>query len=188
MPFPIPYPITPPTCPLSSCLDTELCDFSRKFWDSLPPDFPQKAPLLKLSLGITLPLCQGQGGRGREIAAQGQSGAERMLFPRKARGAPTPSRSSVRAGSFLNSISCASAASPILSSALGSIFSKWDLPVFTLPFNIMVTLYLAATGPYNLFFPTTLLQPASSVPNITWSEVQVPLVGTVEGGRQQTQC
>uniref|UniRef100_A0A8D1QVH7 Urea transporter 1 n=1 Tax=Sus scrofa TaxID=9823 RepID=A0A8D1QVH7_PIG len=65
---------------------------------------------------------------------------------------------------------------PILSSALGSIFSKWDLPVFTLPFNIAVTLYLAATGPYNLFFPTTLLQPASSVPNITWSEVQVPLL------------
>ncbi|XP_070277183.1 urea transporter 2 isoform X2 [Myotis yumanensis] len=69
-----------------------------------------------------------------------------------------------------------SMACPILSSALGSIFSKWDLPVFTLPFNIMVTLYLAATGPYNLFFPTTLLQPASSVPNITWSEIQVPLL------------
>ncbi|KAM5220913.1 urea transporter 2 isoform 2-T5 [Hipposideros larvatus] len=65
---------------------------------------------------------------------------------------------------------------PILSSALGTIFSKWDLPVFTLPFNIIVTLYLAATGHYNLFFPTTLLQPASSVPNITWSEVQVPLL------------
>uniref|UniRef100_A0A8C3X4M1 Urea transporter 1 n=1 Tax=Catagonus wagneri TaxID=51154 RepID=A0A8C3X4M1_9CETA len=65
---------------------------------------------------------------------------------------------------------------PILSSALGSIFSKWDLPVFTLPFNIAVTLYLAATGPCNLFFPTTLVEPASSVPNITWSEVQVPLL------------
>ncbi|XP_074196141.1 urea transporter 2 isoform X3 [Rhinolophus sinicus] len=69
-----------------------------------------------------------------------------------------------------------SMACPILSSALGTIFSKWDLPVFTLPFNITVTLYLAATGHYNLFFPTTLLQPASSVPNITWSEVQVPLL------------
>ncbi|XP_026254395.2 urea transporter 2 [Urocitellus parryii] len=65
---------------------------------------------------------------------------------------------------------------PILSSALSTIFSKWDLPVFTLPFNIAVTLYLAATGHYNLFFPTMLLQPASSVPNITWSEVQVPLL------------
>ncbi|XP_019842027.2 urea transporter 2 isoform X1 [Bos indicus] len=65
---------------------------------------------------------------------------------------------------------------PILSSALGTIFSKWDLPVFTLPFNIAVTLYLAATGHYNLFFPTTLLQPVSSVPNITWSEIQVPLL------------
>ncbi|KAF3829843.1 hypothetical protein GH733_001794 [Mirounga leonina] len=72
---------------------------------------------------------------------------------------------------IMMSMSC-----PILSSALGTIFSKWDLPVFTLPFNIAVTLYLAATGHYNLFFPTTLLQPASSTPNITWSEVQVPLL------------
>uniref|UniRef100_A0A8I3MKK9 Urea transporter 1 n=1 Tax=Canis lupus familiaris TaxID=9615 RepID=A0A8I3MKK9_CANLF len=72
---------------------------------------------------------------------------------------------------IIMSMSC-----PILSSALGTILSKWDLPVFTLPFNIAVTLYLAATGHYNLFFPTTLLQPASSVPNITWSEVQVPLL------------
>nr|XP_015295417.2 urea transporter 2 [Macaca fascicularis] len=72
---------------------------------------------------------------------------------------------------IIMSMSC-----PILSSALGTIFSKWDLPVFTLPFNITVTLYLAATGHYNLFFPTTLLQPASATPNITWSEVQVPLL------------
>lgn len=42
----------------------------------------------------------------------------------------------------MNSISCASAISPILSSALGTIFSKWDLPVFTLPFNIAVKSYL----------------------------------------------
>lgn len=66
--------------------------------------------------------------------------------------------------------------SPVLSSALNSIFSKWDLPVFTLPFNIAVTLYLAATGHYNLFFPTTLVEPVSSVPNITWTEIEVPLV------------
>ncbi|XP_051019665.1 urea transporter 2 [Acomys russatus] len=65
---------------------------------------------------------------------------------------------------------------PILSSALSTVFSKWDLPVFTLPFNIAVTLYLAATGHYNLFFPTTLLQPAAATPNITWSDVQVPLL------------
>ncbi|XP_071586907.1 urea transporter 2-like [Heliangelus exortis] len=69
-----------------------------------------------------------------------------------------------------------SMACPILSSALGSIFSKWDLPVFTLPFNIAVTLYLAATGHYNPFFPTTLIQPVASVPNITWSAINVPLL------------
>ncbi|XP_058412549.1 urea transporter 2 [Diceros bicornis minor] len=72
---------------------------------------------------------------------------------------------------IIMSMSC-----PILSSALGTIFSKWDLPVLTLPFNIAVTLYLAATGHYNLFFPTTILQPVSSMPNITWSKVQVPLL------------
>ncbi|XP_044513774.1 urea transporter 2 isoform X3 [Gracilinanus agilis] len=65
---------------------------------------------------------------------------------------------------------------PLLSSALSSIFSKWDLPVFTLPFNIAVSLYMAATGHYNLFFPTTLVQPITSVPNITWSEIEVPLL------------
>lgn len=66
--------------------------------------------------------------------------------------------------------------SPVLSSALNSIFSQWDLPVFTLPFNIAITLYLAATGHYNLFFPTTLVEPVSSVPNITWTEMEMPLV------------
>ncbi|XP_034630622.1 urea transporter 2 isoform X4 [Trachemys scripta elegans] len=69
-----------------------------------------------------------------------------------------------------------SMACPVLSSALGSVFRKWDLPVFTLPFNIAVSLYLAATGHYNLFFPTTLIQPVTSVPNITWSEIEVPLL------------
>ncbi|XP_078530865.1 urea transporter 1 isoform X3 [Lissotriton helveticus] len=65
---------------------------------------------------------------------------------------------------------------PILSSALASIFSKWDLPVFTLPFNIAVCLHMAATGHYNVFFPTVLFEPISAVPNITWSNVEVPLL------------
>ncbi|TFK08072.1 Urea transporter 2 [Platysternon megacephalum] len=69
-----------------------------------------------------------------------------------------------------------SMACPVLSSALGSVFRKWDLPVFTLPFNIAVSLYLSATGHYNLFFPTTLIQPVTSVPNSTWSEIEVPLL------------
>ncbi|CAM4554322.1 unnamed protein product [Lepidochelys olivacea] len=69
-----------------------------------------------------------------------------------------------------------SMACPVLSGALGSVFSKWDLPVLTLPFNIAMSLYLAATGYYNLFFPTTLIQPVTSVLNITWSEIEVPLL------------
>uniref|UniRef100_A0A8B9G9R0 Urea transporter n=1 Tax=Amazona collaria TaxID=241587 RepID=A0A8B9G9R0_9PSIT len=74
---------------------------------------------------------------------------------------------------LLPPVTVISMACPILSSALGSIFSKWDLPVFTLPFNIAVTLYLAATGHYNPFFPTTLIKPVESVPNITWSAINL---------------
>uniref|UniRef100_A0A8C3UN62 Urea transporter n=1 Tax=Catharus ustulatus TaxID=91951 RepID=A0A8C3UN62_CATUS len=77
---------------------------------------------------------------------------------------------------LLPPVAVISAACPVLSSALGAIFSKWDLPVFTLPFNIAVTLYLAATGHYNPFFPTTLIKPVAAVPNITWSDINVPLV------------
>ncbi|NXH02711.1 UT2 protein, partial [Loxia leucoptera] len=77
---------------------------------------------------------------------------------------------------LLPPVAVISMACPVLSSALGSIFSKWDLPVFTLPFNIAVTLYLAATGHYNPFFPTTLIKPVAAVPNITWSDINVPLL------------
>ncbi|NXV23945.1 UT2 protein, partial [Cepphus grylle] len=77
---------------------------------------------------------------------------------------------------LLPPVAVISMACPILSSALGSVFSKWDLPVLTLPFNIAVTLYLAATGHYNPFFPTTLIKPVSSAPNITWSAINVPLL------------
>ncbi|XP_064152825.1 urea transporter 2 [Anguilla rostrata] len=66
-----------------------------------------------------------------------------------------------------------SMACPIVSSALASINSRWDLPVFTLPFNILVCLHMVATGHYNHYFPQVLIQPRSSLPNITWSEVDV---------------
>ncbi|XP_054842732.1 urea transporter 1 [Eublepharis macularius] len=72
---------------------------------------------------------------------------------------------------FLMSTTC-----PLFTGALTAIFSKWDLPVFTLPFNMALTVYLGATGHYNLFLPSTLIQPATSVPNITWSEIQVHLL------------
>ncbi|NXD05617.1 UT2 protein, partial [Certhia familiaris] len=83
---------------------------------------------------------------------------------------------------LLPPVAVISMACPVLSSALGSIFSKWDLPVFTLPFNIAVTLYLAATGHYNPFFPTTLIKPVAAVPNITWSDINVPLVSFTPTG------
>uniref|UniRef100_A0A8C1VWF7 Solute carrier family 14 member 2 n=1 Tax=Cyprinus carpio TaxID=7962 RepID=A0A8C1VWF7_CYPCA len=52
-----------------------------------------------------------------------------------------------------------SMACPIVSSALASINSRWDLPVFTLPFNILVCLHMVATGHYNHHFPQVLFQP-----------------------------
>uniref|UniRef100_A0A7N6F8I1 Solute carrier family 14 member 2 n=1 Tax=Anabas testudineus TaxID=64144 RepID=A0A7N6F8I1_ANATE len=62
---------------------------------------------------------------------------------------------------------------PVVSSALASINSRWDLPVFTLPFNILVCLHMVATGHYNPYFPQVLIQPRSQMPNITWAEVNV---------------
>ncbi|TMS04123.1 Urea transporter 2 [Larimichthys crocea] len=63
---------------------------------------------------------------------------------------------------------------PVVSSALASINSRWDLPVFTLPFNILVCLHMVATGHFNHHFPQVLIQPRSELPNITWSEIDVP--------------
>ncbi|XP_054439559.1 urea transporter 1 [Pteronotus mesoamericanus] len=60
---------------------------------------------------------------------------------------------------------------PFFSSGLNSVFAKWELPVFTLPFNMAVTMYFSATGHYNPFFPVTLITPVTSVPNVTWSEL-----------------
>ncbi|KAM6475084.1 urea transporter 1 isoform 2-T3 [Liasis olivaceus] len=62
---------------------------------------------------------------------------------------------------------------PIFTSALGLLLSKWDLPVFTLPFNLALSLFIGATGHYNSFFPTTLIEPTTSLPNASWSEVHV---------------
>lgn len=61
--------------------------------------------------------------------------------------------------------------SPVFSSALNSVLSKWDLPVFTLPFNMALSMYLSATGHYNPFFPSTLITPVTSVPNVTWPDL-----------------
>ncbi|ELW69385.1 Urea transporter 1 [Tupaia chinensis] len=68
-------------------------------------------------------------------------------------------------------VSAMSMTCPIFSSALNSVFCKWDLPVFTLPFNMALSMYLAATGHYNSFFPGKLFAPVTSVSNVTWSEL-----------------
>ncbi|XP_040840894.1 urea transporter 1 isoform X1 [Ochotona curzoniae] len=68
-------------------------------------------------------------------------------------------------------ISVVSMTCPIFSSALNSVFSKWDLPVFTFPFNMALSMYLSATGHYNPFFPSSLITPVTSVPEVTWSNL-----------------
>ncbi|XP_078252323.1 urea transporter 2 isoform X2 [Rhinoraja longicauda] len=71
---------------------------------------------------------------------------------------------------FVMSVVC-----PLLSSALTSVMEKWDLPVFTLPFNIAVWMYLAATR-HNIYLPQNVIQPINSPPNYTWSELNVPML------------
>uniref|UniRef100_A0A8C5K6U9 Urea transporter n=1 Tax=Jaculus jaculus TaxID=51337 RepID=A0A8C5K6U9_JACJA len=68
-------------------------------------------------------------------------------------------------------VSAMSMTCPIFSSALSSVLGKWDLPVFTLPFNMALSMYLSATGHYNNFFPSKLFTPVTSVPNITWPDL-----------------
>ncbi|XP_070592529.1 urea transporter 1 isoform X2 [Erythrolamprus reginae] len=65
---------------------------------------------------------------------------------------------------------------PLFTSALSSLFSKWDLPVLTLPFNLALSLFLGATGHYNSFFPTTLIEPTAFLPNISWSDAQTTML------------
>lgn len=68
-------------------------------------------------------------------------------------------------------VSVMSMTCPIFSSGLNSVFGKWDIPIFTLPFNMALTMYLSATGHYNPFFPIKLFKPITSVPNVTWSDL-----------------
>uniref|UniRef100_A0A8C7Y6R3 Urea transporter n=1 Tax=Oryzias sinensis TaxID=183150 RepID=A0A8C7Y6R3_9TELE len=48
---------------------------------------------------------------------------------------------------------------PVVSSALSAITSKWDVPIFTLPFNILICLHISATGAAHPFFPQVDFQP-----------------------------
>ncbi|KAK5851570.1 hypothetical protein PBY51_023116 [Eleginops maclovinus] len=48
---------------------------------------------------------------------------------------------------------------PVVSSALSSVAGKWDLPIFTLPFNILLCLHVAATGVNHPYFPEVDFKP-----------------------------
>ncbi|XP_078075686.1 urea transporter 2-like isoform X2 [Mustelus asterias] len=64
---------------------------------------------------------------------------------------------------------------PVISSALAAVMGRWELPVFTLPFNIAVGLFMAATGHNNQHFPQVFIEPVTSQ-NITWSDLNVPML------------
>ncbi|XP_047425493.1 urea transporter 2-like isoform X2 [Mugil cephalus] len=65
---------------------------------------------------------------------------------------------------------------PVVSSALSSVSSKWDLPIFTLPFNILVCLHIAATGATHPYFPQVDIKPNNHLPplNDTIQSVKIP--------------
>uniref|UniRef100_A0A3B3H4S1 Urea transporter n=1 Tax=Oryzias latipes TaxID=8090 RepID=A0A3B3H4S1_ORYLA len=47
---------------------------------------------------------------------------------------------------------------PVVSSALSAITSKWDVPIFTLPFNILICLHSSTMGAAHPFFPQVCCQ------------------------------
>ncbi|XP_048450397.1 urea transporter 2-like [Rhincodon typus] len=65
---------------------------------------------------------------------------------------------------------------PVLSSALASVMEKWDLPIFTLPFNIILSMFMAATGHNNQHFPQVLIQPVTGPFNVTWADLSVTML------------
>ncbi|XP_076991690.1 urea transporter 1 isoform X2 [Tamandua tetradactyla] len=84
-------------------------------------------------------------------------------------------------------VSVMSMTCPVFSSALNSVFSRWDLPIFTLPFNMALSMYLSATGHYNPFFPGKLFTPIDSVPNVTWYDLSaLKLLKSLPVGVSQT--
>ncbi|XP_026153599.1 urea transporter 1-like [Mastacembelus armatus] len=80
---------------------------------------------------------------------------------------------------------------PVVSSALSSVANKWDLPIFTFPFNILMYLHIAATGASHPYFPELDIQPSNhlhslndSMENLSISQLflSVPVgVGQVYG-------
>uniref|UniRef100_A0A8C7Y8X6 Urea transporter n=1 Tax=Oryzias sinensis TaxID=183150 RepID=A0A8C7Y8X6_9TELE len=59
---------------------------------------------------------------------------------------------------------------PVVSSALSAITSKWDVPIFTLPFNILICLHISATGAAHPFFPQVCCQ-FQEIPIINFSSI-----------------
>uniref|UniRef100_UPI00358E19FD LOW QUALITY PROTEIN: urea transporter 2-like n=1 Tax=Myxine glutinosa TaxID=7769 RepID=UPI00358E19FD len=64
-------------------------------------------------------------------------------------------------------------ASTLVASALGKFLGTWELPALTLPFNVAVTIFIAATGHYNAHFPAVLIRPPSNSYNVSWDDLNV---------------
>uniref|UniRef100_A0A3Q3W1P1 Urea transporter n=1 Tax=Mola mola TaxID=94237 RepID=A0A3Q3W1P1_MOLML len=59
--------------------------------------------------------------------------------------------------------------------ALSSVASRWDLPIFTLPFNILACLHVAATGVNHPYFPEVQCSPAIQTRKHTQCRLEINL-------------
>uniref|UniRef100_A0A3B3BTE1 Urea transporter n=1 Tax=Oryzias melastigma TaxID=30732 RepID=A0A3B3BTE1_ORYME len=65
---------------------------------------------------------------------------------------------------------------PVVSSALSAITTKWDVPIFTLPFNILICLHIAATGATHPFFSQVCWETNSGRRNTSWHNTDLHAV------------
>nr|XP_033932704.1 urea transporter 1-like [Pseudochaenichthys georgianus] len=71
---------------------------------------------------------------------------------------------------------------PVVSSALSSLLGKWDLPILTLPFNILLFVHVAATGGHHPYFPQALAAPHQDIYSGLWGYNSVLSCIAIGGG------
>ncbi|XP_063049738.1 urea transporter 1 [Engraulis encrasicolus] len=77
-----------------------------------------------------------------------------------------------------------------LFSGLAPLLDKWDLPVAVFPFNMVIVLFLSATGPHNAYFPHYPATPPGATEDLNHTMLDVPqlLQGVVLGVGQIYAC
>ncbi|XP_041925689.1 urea transporter 1 [Alosa sapidissima] len=77
-----------------------------------------------------------------------------------------------------------------LFSGLAPLLDRWDLPVAVFPFNMVIVLFLACTGPNNPYFPHNPAAPPGAPEGLNHTQLLVPevLQGVVLGVGQIYAC